>query len=218
MSFDALAWAARCNPGTPAKKLVLLALAECASRDAAEAYPSIATIEEFSSLNRKTIIAALDALEAAGFITDTGTKKGKTGQVKVYRLSLETVPKTERFQKRNSSTFSGKQYQKRDTELVREPVNKKTARVMPEGWQPLPFASASKSGEIVATWTPDELRSQVEHFAAHHRARASKFVEWQDAWRTWVLNSRKWGNRPLPRPPANDPSDFLAHMSRKAGP
>lgn len=122
MSFDALAWAARCNPGSPALKLVLLGLAECAQRDTCKAWPSIAALHEFTCLNRKTIIAALDDLEAQGLITATSERQGKTRQVKVYFLHLETVPKTEQSQKRNSSTFSVKQSQKRDTEPVREPV------------------------------------------------------------------------------------------------
>jgi pyocin large subunit-like protein len=123
MSFDALAWAGRCNPGSPALKLVLLGLAECAHRDTCKAWPSIAALSEFTCLNRKTIIAALDTLCARNFISETGEKQGKTGQVKVYFLHLETVPKTEQSQKRNSSTFSVKQSQKRDTEPVREPVS-----------------------------------------------------------------------------------------------
>lgn len=102
MSFEALAWAAKCNPGSPARKLVLLSLAECASRDGCEAYPSQAAMAEFSSLNRKTIIAALHDLEDSGLISDTGKRVGATGQIKVWKLSLERVPKTEQSQKRNS--------------------------------------------------------------------------------------------------------------------
>lgn len=121
MSFDALAWAAKCNPGNAGRKLVLLALAERAHRENNIAFPSLAAVHEFTCLNRKTIIAALDDLEANGFITATGEKAGRTKQIKVYHLNLETVPKTEPSQKRNSSVFSAKQSRKRNTEPVREP-------------------------------------------------------------------------------------------------
>ncbi len=123
MSFDALAWAGRCNPGNAGRKLVLLALAENASREACLAFPSLAAIHEFTCLDRKTIIAALDDLEAGGFITATGEKAGRTKQIKVYHLNIETVPKTEPSRKRNSSVFPSKQYRKRNTEPVREPVS-----------------------------------------------------------------------------------------------
>lgn len=122
MSFDALAWAARASGLRPAEKLVLLGLAECADRHTYEAHPSIAALVEFGGLNRKTVIAALDTLGTKGLIAETGECVGKTKQVKVYRLSLETVPKTERSPKRNSSTFSVKQSQKRDTDTVRNNI------------------------------------------------------------------------------------------------
>lgn len=143
MSFDALAWAARASGLRPAEKLVLLGLAECADRHTYEAHPSIAALVEFGGLNRKTVIAALDTLGTKGLIAETGECVGKTKQVKVYRLSLETVPKTEPSPKRNSSTFSVKQSQKRDTDTVRNnntpissnediPPAEKSIKVKPE--------------------------------------------------------------------------------------
>lgn len=131
MSFEALAWAAKVRTKHSTDKLVLLGLAEVASRDAAEAWPSIASLCEFGSLNRKTVIAALDRLIASGFIAETGEQKGRTGQVKVYRLNLSNSPEIgtvkqsqnrDRSQKRNSSDFTRKQSQKRDTEPMREPI------------------------------------------------------------------------------------------------
>jgi hypothetical protein len=212
MSFDALAWAARCNPGSPAKKLVLLSLAECAGREDCEAFPSIKAIAEFSSLNRKTIIAALDALEASGFIVDTGSKRGRTGQIKVYRLTLETIPKTEPFQKRNSSVSSAKESQKRDTELVREPVSNKKARAqsLSSDWQPQPFIDG-QCKQVVASWSSTDLAAQVEHFTSHHQAKGSTFVDWQAAWRTWVLNSRKWATTRTPAP-SNDAGSLVKQI------
>lgn len=45
-----------------------------------------------------------------------------------------------------------------------------------------------------------------EQFKAHHRAKGSKFVDWEAAWRTWVLNQRKFnGDAPQqPRPPVTN--------------
>lgn len=131
MSFDALAWAAKVRTKHSTDKLVLLGLAENASRDAGEAWPSIASLCEFGSLNRKTVIASLDRLIAAGLIAETGECKGRTAQVKVYRLNLSNSPeigivkqsqKRNPSQKRNSSDFTRKQSQKRDTEPMREPI------------------------------------------------------------------------------------------------
>lgn len=122
MSFDALAWAAKQRCGNSGAKLVLMGLAECASRNDALAFPSIAELVEFSDLDRKSVIINLARLESLGKITDTGQRCGRTKQIKVYRLCLETVPKTEQFQKRNSTDFSAKS-PKNGTRNKSEPVS-----------------------------------------------------------------------------------------------
>src|SRR4029079_1167948 len=115
-------WAAKQNTGSSGTKLVLLGLAECADRQNALAFPSISALVEFSSLDRKSVIANLDRLQEAGFICDTERRCGRTGQIKVYQLNLGTVPKTEPSQKRNSSDFSAKS-PKNGTRNKSEPVS-----------------------------------------------------------------------------------------------
>jgi hypothetical protein len=108
VSFDALSWAARQRPGSSGMKLVLLGLAECAERAHNHAFPSVASLVEFTSLDRKSVIANLSKLEAAGFIRDTSRRVGRTGQIKVYQLIIESIPKTEPSQKRNDTGKSAK--------------------------------------------------------------------------------------------------------------
>lgn len=138
MSWETQSWAATQRPGSASAKLVLLGLASCADANHC-AYPSIDWLCEFSDLNRKTVISALQRLEdgASALIEDTGERRGRTRQVKVYRLKAATVyrasslhtdpaaetgPKPERSRKRNSSGFSRKQSQNWDTEPIREPI------------------------------------------------------------------------------------------------
>lgn len=142
MSFDALAWAAKCKPGSMADKMVLLALAESAGRESGLAFPSVAAICEFGNMDRKTVLASLARLHDAGFIRDTGKRMGRTSQVKVFELALgkspengtvkesrkrDTIPKTGPFEKpvkKQASARKGpkngtvKGSQKRDTEPV----------------------------------------------------------------------------------------------------
>jgi hypothetical protein len=122
VSFDALAWAAKQSPGSSGAKLVLLGLAECASRGHGLAFPSIAELVEFSCLDRKSVIANLDKLETQGLITDTGKRVGRTGQIKVYQVNLGTVPNTEPSQIRNSSVISANS-PKNGTRNKSEPVS-----------------------------------------------------------------------------------------------
>ena len=139
MSFDALAWAAKQSPGSSGTKLVLLGLAECASRTDGEAFPSIAALTEFSSLNRKSVITNLDKLEAAGFIADTGRRVGATKQIKVYKLS---IPETGQFQKRNGSDFSANS-PKNGTRNKSEPVSSGANAPSPRAKFPYPPTGVS---------------------------------------------------------------------------
>ncbi len=134
MSFDALAWAGKAKPGSAPRKLVLLALADRHSTEDGLAWPSIKWLSEWTDLNRKTIITALQDLEVDGFIADSGHRVGATKQVKAYRLLTETVPKTEQSQKRNSPVLSREQSQKRDTDTVKEPVSSEAKASSPRAW------------------------------------------------------------------------------------
>lgn len=89
MSWETQSWAAKQRPGSASAKLVLLGLASCADANHC-AHPSIDWLCEFGDLNRKTVIAALQRLEEGMFplIEDTGARRGRTGQVKVYRLGV----------------------------------------------------------------------------------------------------------------------------------
>lgn len=203
MSFDALAWAARCNPGSASQKLVLLGLAENASRLEHEAWPCTQTLVEFSSLDRKTVISALDALERGGFISDTGKKAGRTKQVKVYRLAVgqmqESLPLSEPSQKRNSSEIPTKGSQKRDTEPVRNQYSQK-------GDKPLSSRRGETRGtRLDAAWEPDELPNEqqdeiaafapgwlereLSRFRDHWLAKpgaAGRKCDWNATWRNWI--------------------------------
>jgi len=81
----------------PLKKLVLLSLADRASEDHC-AYPSMARLVEDTEMDRKTVLKIIDELIEDGLIVDTGERKGRTKQVKVYQLlgvkGRETIPTT----------------------------------------------------------------------------------------------------------------------------
>lgn len=158
MSFPALGWASKQNPGKVSDKMVLFALADRHNEEEDLAWPSIKWLAEFSCLDRKTVIAALDRLEALGLIADSGKRFGQTKQVKGYRLNLngtekgipETVPL-----KAKSTVFSVEEYRKRDTEPVIEPVEEAKAS---------PTARAKKKPEpfVLPDWVPAEQWTAFE--------------------------------------------------------
>lgn len=193
MSWETQSWAAKQRPGSASAKLVLLGLASCADANHC-AHPSIQWLCDFSDLNRKTVIAALQRLEDGMFplIEDTGQRRGRTLQVKVYRLAAgaegaridpvsETVPKAEQSQKRNSSGSSRKQSQKRDTEPFLEPLPLSP----PDGGDVPPLAEnddreewtapsidrlGPKTAALVRQWPPGAWEAVCETFRLHWQA------------------------------------------------
>lgn len=90
--------------------------------------------------------------------------------------------------------------------IAREPKAKTAAKLkttLPSGWQPEPFGAGTQCAGIMATWLPSRLANQLERFRAHHAAKGTLMVDWQAAWRTWVLNSVDFDRSHDP-PPVDD--------------
>lgn len=228
MSFDALAWAGKCQPGNPARKLVLIALADRHNAESDLAYPSVPWLAEWTGLNRKTVIAALDTLEAQGLISDSGERVGKTKQIKAYRLHLGTVPKTEQSQKRNSPTFSAKESQKRDTEPVREPVSGKAKAspdkrggktIIPADWKLPPASELPPQAKLCAEqWTGASYLTHGEAFHSYWRSTRRMMADWRATWanrvialHSQVMRDQKYGNAPteMVKPADRTPEWYL---------
>lgn len=170
MSFPALAWASLLRVTRASDKLVLLALADRHNTEHELSYPSLAWLCDFSSLDRKTVVASLDRLEAAGHITDSGTRVGKTKQIKAYRLNLNDAEKgtvkTEPFDD-NSSVIPAKQSQKRNTDTVRNLKQAKACYLkgvgLPEGFPAEPYMALVRARKALpkVSFTEDAARGIV---------------------------------------------------------
>lgn len=133
MSGAALAWALKQPVPMSSAKFVLVVMADQTTSDLA--FMSLAALSKATAQDRKTIVAGLNRLIEWGLIEDTGEKRGRTGQIPVYRLLMGeglfdvapfdkkhaksgTVPKTEPVPKTegNSTVFPIEQSQKRDTD------------------------------------------------------------------------------------------------------
>lgn len=92
MSWKAQAWASEQRTGSASTKLVLMIYASFAN-ERGWAYPSNPTVAEISELNPKTVRESIDKLEQIGLLIDTGRRTGRTKQVKVFQLGMESLPK-----------------------------------------------------------------------------------------------------------------------------
>ena len=122
MSIEAVSWALGQPVEHSSAKFVLVVLANHADADGV-CWPSIQSIADSTSQDRKTVIANIKRLLEMGWIQDTGIRKGGTGQVPVYRLNSAKNGTVKQSQKReplkeetvpffpiNSTVFPYKQY------------------------------------------------------------------------------------------------------------
>lgn len=123
MSVEAISWALNSDVKHSSAKFVLVVLANCASAETMEAYPSISLLSDATSQDRKTVIANLKRLIDSGHIFNTGKRKGSTGQVIIYRLNSTKNGTVKEYQERdctesqtvpffpdNSTVFPSKEY------------------------------------------------------------------------------------------------------------
>lgn len=167
MSFEALAWAVKQQPGRASDKLILLGLADRWNNEERAAWPSIKWLQEFSGLNRKTVITALQRLERAGMIRDTGGRVGKTRQGKVYTLSFDDASKSTEKGIVKESRFFRKESQKRDTEPIKEPIkslSNESVHLASDLWNDV----AAKTGWPQVRKLTDARRAKLKARLAEH--------------------------------------------------
>ncbi len=93
MSFAALAWVMDSAPCPTSQTFAaLIVFANFANEDG-RAYPSTETVAAKSRQNQKTVRAAIATLQVHGLLIDTGRRVGRTGNVRVYALGMEGLPK-----------------------------------------------------------------------------------------------------------------------------
>ena len=124
MSIEALNCAFKADIKKSSLKFILVAMADYANEEG-EAYPSIQTLNNKTSLNRKTIIAGLMQLESLGYLKNTGKKVGRTNSISVWQIT-NSVEQSQKGDSLVSSPKNGtssspkkgtpKQSQKRDIE------------------------------------------------------------------------------------------------------
>lgn len=231
MSTDATFWAWGQQISKSSTKFVLLALADRAGADNC-AYPSVETVSRDTSLNRKTILAALKELIDLGLILDTGERKGRTGKVVVYRLlGIRNRHSDEEFgqqsQKRNSTengivpildgnspengTLNSPKNgtQNLSVEPIKEPIKKRTTR---RSQIPKDFTLTAERRNRACWYWQSKNRTDLsadecfQEFLNHHRAHGKTMACWDSAWRTWYTNAVKFTRPPSFRsqPSAND--------------
>ncbi|CAB4144562.1 Helix-turn-helix domain containing protein [uncultured Caudovirales phage] len=168
-------------------KFILVCMANYAD-DEGRCYPSHAALARDTSLDRKTIIAGIRRLVAAGLVLDTGCRTGGTGRVPVYVIGGDMVPETGPlddgvivpFFPPNSpvfpaewSRFSRQWSQKRDldTSDTSKDTSEDTSKIpssAPPAVDPEPPAEASPSPQPPPVRRPSAAPPPSDDSAAFH--------------------------------------------------
>jgi hypothetical protein len=193
-------------------KLVLLALADCAN-DEGRCWPGLASLCHKTGKCRRSLQESLRSLDQAGHITRT-ENPGK-GMNYVVHPVAKSAPVARNAPVAKSATTGSKNCHggvaksaPKPSKNHQEPSPIKRAHALPDDWEPQDFGAATESRKVVDGWPPGEFAAQLEAFRAHHGKKGIKFHDWQKAWSTWVLNTRKFG---IGR---NDRQDGLGKTSR----
>lgn len=93
MSMAAMKWVLDDAPCATSADFATLVVFANFANEHGRCYPSTETVASKSRQNPKTVRAAIDRLEDCGLLVDTGARVGRTGNVKVYALGMEGIPK-----------------------------------------------------------------------------------------------------------------------------
>lgn len=179
MSVQALALVLKQDIHPSSLKFVFAAMADVANeKEEMRCWPSVKHICDFTSLDRKTVLASIEKLIQQGWLIETDERKGRTKQIKVYRFNIdkfnttkigtvpnnETVPKTVQYNSSEIGTV-------KESRFSQERVPKTGHGTLTERLQdsPLPpkggfreFKREKQNGEMIAGG-PDWQR-RVERF------------------------------------------------------
>jgi len=118
MNFNWVAWALKQKVGKSSQKLVLICLAQYADDNGENIFPTVGRLCEESHLDRKTVLCSIKSLLEQQVIEDTGSRKGTTNSVVVYKLNEQyqfrdclNSPKNGTINKGSSTVFPCKQSQ-----------------------------------------------------------------------------------------------------------
>ncbi|NOD75950.1 hypothetical protein GS639_07200 [Ruegeria sp. HKCCD4332] len=214
MSYVATEAVLKKKVGSPTRKAVLLYMAGCASDDGSGVWASKKTIAADLEMGKRTVQKCIEDLVGAGLIAHVGKRPCANGYTIEYRLNLNAISTLEptralaaRMQKEHLTRArdAGQEVQEVPPNIPRTlsepseepplvPREQKSTRAtsLPDSWVP-----SKKNVQDAAdrSFTEKEIEYEADRFRDYHLAKGTKFKDWDAGWRTWLSNSRKFGNQ-----------------------
>ena len=203
MSFQAMAWAIRQKLPTK-EKFTLLMLANYASNEKGDCYPSINTLADETGMSRDSIIRALRSLESSGLIKIRKRMQDGVNLPNFYTLTLLDLQGVVAVSDHGSSCERLGVVAVSDSNLSLEPINESISDATPPSLQK--FLSTKRKSFVNSQFEPNDtcklkasnlgldVETEKEKFILHAKANGKTFVDWQAAFQTWLLNAFKWSS------------------------
>ena len=128
-----MSWAMNQRPRGSKEKFVLLLLANYASSETGECFPSLSTLADQTRLSRDSVIRAIKALEEDGFVSTKRRKADGVNLPNYYSLNLQGVVA---HSDHPSSTMRLGVVAPCDSNLSSEPINEPSP-IVPKGTKPV---------------------------------------------------------------------------------
>lgn len=200
MSVKALTWAFE-QKLKPTQKIVLLALADHAN-DSGECWPGINKLCEKAGVSRSTLKRALEELEENGFIQRQERKRQNGSQTSnLYFLTLEGV---------QNEPGGSPQVNPPEPSLELQLDNSLRKRKGVETPIPDDFAPNAETIAFCKKNRPDvNIERFTLMFIESCKASDRRYVQWQNAFKKWVINERSNSNGKTFRKPAKPTSEEI---------
>lgn len=208
-------------PNGGGEMLLALALADHASDDGTRVYPSVKALAEKTRQSERTIQYQLRRMEEMGWLILVCHGNGGRSKTSEYRISLDWIkgadiapfkkgatddtkgatddtkgcnPRQERVQQVAPANNRQEPLKNHQGTVIGADAPKKAkpaarATVLPDDFQPDDTAL-----QIAKDFGLDAFAEQTA-FSDFHAAKGSTFKDWQAAFRTWLRNANKFGQR-----------------------
>ncbi|MFD1839123.1 helix-turn-helix domain-containing protein [Paracidovorax cattleyae] len=205
-------------PSGGGEMLLALALADHASDDGTKVFPSVETLADKTRQSVRSVQYQLRRMEEAGWLILVSAGNGGRSMTREYRISIDWIKGAEiapiqkgaiRDEKGATDDTKGCNPEQETVQpvapannrhrTISEPSLNRSAAAAP--------AKPSRGSTLPTGFEPDQtaadmaarsgidLQAELANFLDHHTARGTIFKDWQAAFRTWLRNAVRFGQR-----------------------
>ncbi len=218
MSVEITAQVFRRYPAGGGERLLALALADCANPDGTRIFPSVETLAEKTRQSVRSVQYQLRRMEESGWLILVSAGNGGRSMTREYRISLDWIKGAEiapiqkgaiHDEKGATDDTKGCNPEQETVQRV-APANNRHRTISEPSLNRSAAAAPAKPNRgcaLPTSFEPDQtavdmatksgidLQAELANFLDHHTARGTVFKCWQAAFRTWLRNAVKFGQR-----------------------